>query len=109
MLNPQRSNGNGLWVQSVTQSSSGVTLGTIDAPTLSNAVGAGSIADGFYYWQITNTGGVAGTVGGVAFPAGASIQSVTPFFDPIALTFRLPDGIAYDATGTNFLIETVAY
>ncbi len=59
-----------------------------------------SIPDGTYGFSIANVGAAAGTVGGVSVPAGVTINYDAGLNNTLA-------GIAYDATGTTFLITYI--
>jgi hypothetical protein len=66
-----------------------------------NDVGPGAVPPS-YGFSIANIGGAAGTVGGQTLPAGATIN-----FDAGAMN-NFFGGIAYDATGTTFLITWIS-
>jgi hypothetical protein len=83
-----------------------VTSGTA-TPSLTSSTGAGSTTAGAYEVSISNIGGSAGVVDGVAFPAGASV-SFSSQMDRVNNQFKALTALSYDATGTTFLIaETV--
>lgn len=63
---------------------------------------SGTFGDGAYSASVANVGATAGTVGGVAFPAGTTLN-----FDAGVLNNTL-SAITYDATGTTFLITEMA-
>lgn len=63
---------------------------------------SGTFGDGAYSASVANVGAAAGTVGGVAFPAGTTLN-----FDAGVLNNTL-SAITYDATGTTFLITEMA-
>lgn len=69
-------------------------------PTFENKTASGTVAAGKYSVSFYNSGSAAGTLLGAPFPVGAGI-SYTP---PQGTTLS---AIAYDATGTTFLIGTL--
>lgn len=70
-------------------------------PNVLNDTGAGIIPDSFGF-SIANIGAGTGTVAGQSLPAGATIN-----FDAGAVNNYF-SGIAYDATGTTFLITWIS-
>ena len=67
--------------------------------TILRASGAGSIPTGVVSWSIGNAGGATGTVGGANLNPGETLSgSATGNVTTI-------NTIAYDATGTDFLIN----
>jgi hypothetical protein len=86
------------------------TLGSVDtkltaairSPKIKSYVNAaGSTTVGAYSFSITNVGAASGTVDGETLPAGVTIN-----YDGGALNNTLMD-IAFDATGTTFLVTQV--
>ena len=65
---------------------------------IQSVTNSGTFGTDCYSASIANVGAAAGTVGGVAFPAGTTLN-----FDAGVLNNTL-GAIAYDATGTTFLI-----
>lgn len=61
----------------------------------------GSTIPGWYSFSIANVGSAAGTVGGASIPAGTTLN-----FDGGVLNNTLAT-LAYDATGTTFLISYI--
>lgn len=82
------------------------TTGTL-ANTFTSTSGAGSTTANIYSVVIVNTGGVAGTLGGLAFAAGEKFTE-TAILDPVTNVFKKVPAIAYDATGTTYTIIEVA-
>ena len=80
--------------------------GTADnaTPSLLSTTGSGSTTAGIRSFSITNVGGASGTVDGQTFPVGAMV-SYEGYYDPVTNVFYDVDSIAYDATGTTFLIS----
>ena len=70
-------------------------------PSILRATGAGSVAAGAQAASIYNSGLVAGTVNGIALNPGERIGF------SVENTSEKLDVIAYDGTGTNFLITTL--
>ncbi|MEH1828259.1 MAG: hypothetical protein V7L22_23480 [Nostoc sp.] len=69
-------------------------------PTFSNTSTSGTVAAGKYSVTFSNSGSASGTVLGTALPAGTSVG----FTPPTGMTLS---AIAYDATGTTFLIGSL--
>lgn len=73
-------------------------IGTV-TPTLTSATSSGTITAGAYEVSVANIGTAAGTLLGTSFPKNA------------IATFSVPGAtlaeIAYDATGTTFLISVI--
>ena len=68
---------------------------------VSSVTNSGTFGTDCYSASIANVGTAAGTVGGAAFPAGTTLN-----FDAGVLNNTL-GAIAYDATGTTFLITEI--
>ncbi len=66
-----------------------------------SSTGAGVVPPSTYSFSIANVGAAAGTVGGVSVPAGVTINYDAGLNNTLA-------GIAYDATGTTFLITYIS-
>lgn len=62
----------------------------------------GSTVAGWYSFSIANVGSAAGTVGGASIPAGTTLN-----FDAGVLNNTLAT-LAYDATGTTFIITYIS-
>lgn len=71
-------------------------------PGVISSTGAGSTTAGWYSFSIANVGGASGTVDGVSIPAGTTLN-----FDGGTLNHTLAS-IAYDATGTTFIITFIS-
>ena len=83
-----------------------LTAGTCCPPEIRNtnivsATGIGSIPDNTYSFSIANVGASAGLVGGVSIPAGVTINYNAELNNTLT-------GIAYNATGTTFLITYIS-
>lgn len=77
-----------------------VPAGTVQDPLISSSTGAGTVSAGANSVSIGNIGGAIGTVKGVDLPVGVSVNwSASPGGTLSA--------VAYDATGTKFLITEV--
>lgn len=63
---------------------------------------SGTTTAGWYSFSIANVGAAAGTVGGESIPAGTTLN-----FDAGVLNHTLAS-IAYDATGTTFIITFIS-
>lgn len=88
-------------LQSLLDILSGTTTGQVRTPNILNTSVAGTVPDA-YSFSIANVGAASGTVGGQALPAGTSVN-----FDGGAVNNTLT-GIAYDATGTTFIITWIS-
>ena len=91
-----------LWeqIKTATGGSGGPAIATISVqriPTLLSAAGTGTIAAGSINVSIANTGTATGIVLGANLIAGATVNFQANAPDTIGT-------IAYDATGTSFLI-----
>lgn len=73
-------------------------------PILSSSTGVGSTTAGRQSVSIANVGIAAGIVGGVSIAPGA-VVSYNAYHDPVSNEFKRLAAIAYDATGTTFLIS----
>ena len=83
-----------------------LTAGVCCPPEIRNtnivsATGIGSIPDNTYSFSIANVGASAGSVGGVSIPAGVTINYNAELNNTLT-------GIAYNATGTTFLITYIS-
>jgi hypothetical protein len=83
-----------------------LTAGTCCPPEIRNtnivsATGIGSIPNNTYSFSIANVGASAGSVGGVSIPAGVTINYNAELNNTLT-------GIAYNATGTTFLITYIS-
>jgi hypothetical protein len=79
-----------------------LTVGTCCPPEIRNtnivsATGVGTVPANTYSLSIANVGAAAGSVGGVSVPAGVVINYNAELNNTLT-------GIAYNATGTTFLI-----
>lgn len=79
-----------------------LTVGTCCPPEIRNtnivsATGVGTVPANTYSLSIANVGNAAGTVGGVSVPAGVVVNYNAELNNTLT-------GIAYNATGTTFLI-----
>ena len=75
-------------------------------PTFISTTGAASTAAGLFEVSIANTGAATGLVAGVILPIGATI-TYRGYYDEFSTTMNRIAAIAYDATGTTFLITTI--
>lgn len=76
-------------------------------PRLRESSVAGSTVDNAYQISIVNIGGAAGTVDGVTFPAGVSVE-YSAQYNVATSTYKLLNPLTFDSTGTLYLIsETV--
>ena len=66
-----------------------------------SATGAGVVPPNTYSFSIANVGASAGSVGGVSIPAGVTINYNAELNNTLT-------GIAYNATGTTFLITYIS-
>lgn len=74
------------------------------SPVDAVATGAGSTTAGRAEVSVANVGGAAGTWNGISLPAGGSIV-YKAYFNPVTNIFHRIGSIAYDATGTTFIIS----
>jgi len=81
---------------------------TTAAVTSEETTSAGTTGAGIFEYSIANIGSSVGTVAGVNFPAGASVTQ-RGYVDEVSKEVRRPASVAYDATGTTFLIFRLAY
>lgn len=88
-------------LQSLLDILSGSTTGQVRTPNILNTAAAGVVPDSFSF-SIANVGAASGTVDGQTLPAGTSVN-----FDGGAVNNTLT-GIAYDATGTTFIITWIS-
>ena len=97
------SDDNRLFVEATFSSSGGTGsgVGEVRTPTAIRPTTAGTIAVGTYSVSVSNVGGVDGTFLGVALKAGETIN-----IDAGAIGNTL-SAMAYDASGTEFLIITL--
>lgn len=72
--------------------------GDVYAATLSTVTTSGTVSAGAWAVSVANTGDAAGTIAGGSIPAGTEITWRCPVGSTLA-------AIAYDATGTTFLIS----
>jgi len=72
----------------------------VRTPNILSDIGPGSTPNGVYSFSIANVGAAVGTVGGQNLPAGATVNFSAELNNTL-------NGIAYDATGTTFLITWV--
>jgi hypothetical protein len=70
-------------------------------PGVISTTTSGTTVLGWYSFSIANVGAAAGTVGGQSIPAGTTLN-----FDGGALNNTL-GSLAYDATGTTFIITYI--
>ena len=77
----------------------GSSLVTARTPVIASATGTGSVPLS-YGFSIANVGGAAGLVGGVSLPAGTTVNFAPDKNNNL-------NGIAYNATGTTFLITWI--
>jgi hypothetical protein len=77
----------------------GSSLVTARTPVIASATGTGSVPVS-YGFSIANVGGAAGLVGGVSLPAGTTVNFAPDKNNNL-------NGIAYNATGTTFLITWI--
>jgi hypothetical protein len=76
-------------------------LGTARTPNFTSTTGSGTVTAGAQSVAVANIGGAAGTLKSQSFPANAVVSwSVINPLDTLG-------AIAYDATGTTFLITEV--
>lgn len=73
----------------------------VRTPNILSDIGPGSTPNGVYSFSIANVGAAVGTVGGQNLPAGATVNFSAELNNTL-------NGIAYDATGTTFLITWVS-
>lgn len=83
-----------------------LTAGTCCPPqsrstNILSSTGAGVVPPNTYSLSIANVGAAAGTVGGVSVPAGVTINYSAELNNTLT-------GIAYNATGTTFLITYIS-
>lgn len=81
------------------------TAGTATVNTILD-VGIGSTTALAQSVAVTNTGGASGTWDGVLVPPGFSV-SIEAYLDPVTEVYNRLPSIAYDATGTTFIITEV--
>ena len=79
---------------------SGTSSGQVRTPNILNTSGPGFVPNAFSF-SIANVGAASGTVDGQPLPAGTSVN-----FDGGAVNNTLT-GLAYDATGTTFIITWI--
>ena len=82
-----------------------LTVGTCCPPevrttNIVSATGVGTVPANTYSLSIANVGNAAGTVGGVSVPAGVVVNYSAELNNTLT-------GIAYNATGTTFLITYI--
>ena len=68
------------------------------------ATGAGTTTAGVYQLSVANAGNAVGTWAGMSLPIGASITH-TGYYDPSTRQVKRIGSVAYDATGTTFIIS----
>jgi len=83
-----------------------LTVGTCCPPesrstNIVSATGIGTVPPNTYSFSIANVGAAAGSVGGVSVPAGVTINYNAELNNTLT-------GIAYNATGTTFLITYIS-
>ena len=83
-----------------------LTVGTCCPPevrttNIVSATGVGTVPANTYSLSIANVGNAAGTVGGVSVPAGVVVNYSAELNNTLT-------GIAYNATGTTFLITYIS-
>ena len=83
-----------------------LTIGTCCPPevrttNIVSATGVGTVPANTYSLSIANVGNAAGTVGGVSVPAGVVVNYNAELNNTLT-------GIAYNATGTTFLITYIS-
>lgn len=81
------------------------TAGTATVNTTSTS-GVGSTTAAAQSVAVTNTGAASGTWDGVSIPPGFSV-SIEAYLDPVAEVYNRLPSIAFDATGTTFIITEV--
>lgn len=72
---------------------------TARTPALTSVTASGTVAAGSRMVSVKNVGAAAGTLAGVAFPAGQSVTWLAQGNDTLG-------SVAYNATGTTYLIAT---
>jgi len=87
-------------LQAILNAFTGVTPGAVRTPHILNANTTGTVPP-CYSFSIANVGAAIGTVGGQNLPAGATVNFSAELNNTL-------NGIAYNATGTTFLITWVS-